>query len=149
LRSLSPLTGLIAFAAWIGAEIVLFNLVAGWVGGGMAFFLLVMKSVLGVLFVQRAVRRKIFDLLRRGPVRIDGPDAVIAWLKGFGAFLLILPGFGAGLLGLAFLTPSVQRFLAARSGVKRTSPQDIDLGPDDWRQGPEAQSPRFPRRNDP
>jgi UPF0716 family protein affecting phage T7 exclusion len=149
LRSLSPLTGLIAFAAWIAVEIILFNLVASWVGGGLAFFLLVMKSVLGVLFVQRVVRRKIFEVLRKGAVRIDGPDAVIAWLKGFGGLLLVAPGFGSGLLGLAFLTPSVQRFFAARSGVKRTAPRDIDLESADWREAPDPRAPQIPRRKEP
>jgi UPF0716 family protein affecting phage T7 exclusion len=149
MRSLSPLTGLLAFAVWIAVEIIMFNLVASWTGGGVAFFLLIMKSVLGALFVQRAVRRKLFDLLRRkGSVRIDGPDAVAAWLKGLGGALLIAPGFGTGLAGLALLTPSVQRFLAARSGVKRSQPRDIDLEAADWREGPDPSRPRFPRRDE-
>jgi UPF0716 family protein affecting phage T7 exclusion len=148
-RTLSPLTGLLAFALWVAAEIILFNLVSSWTGGGLAFFLLVMKSVLGALFVQRVVRRKLFDVLRRGSVRIDGPDAVVAWIKGLGGFLLIAPGFGAGLLGLALLKPSVQRAIAARSGVKRTSPRDIDLEARDWQEAPDPQTPRLPRRNEP
>jgi UPF0716 family protein affecting phage T7 exclusion len=148
-RTLSPLTGLLAFALWVAAEIVLFNLVASWTGGGLAFFLLVMKSVLGALVVQRAVRRKLFDLMRRGGVQIDGPEAVIAWIKGLGGFLLIAPGFGAGLLGLALLTPSVQRAIAARSGVKRTSPRDIDLDTGDWREARDTAAPRFPRHKEP
>ncbi len=41
-----PLPGLLVFALWIAGEIILFNLVAGWTGGGLAFFLLLMKSVL-------------------------------------------------------------------------------------------------------
>jgi UPF0716 family protein affecting phage T7 exclusion len=147
LRPLPPLAGLAAFALWIAAEIVLFNLVAGWTGGGGAFFLLIMKSALGALFVQRVVRRKLFELVRRGPVSLDGPEAFAAWVKGLGCFLLIAPGFGTGLAGLALLTPSVQRFLAARSGVKRSGPQQVDLSAEDWREAPEADKPPLlPRR---
>lgn len=141
--------GLLGFALWVAAEIILFNLVASWTGGGLAFFLLVMKSVLGALFVQRAVRRKLFDVLRRGSVRIDGPDAVMAWIKGLGGALLIAPGFGAGLLGLALLTPSVQRHIATRSGVKPSAPRDIDLAATDWREAADPRSPRLPRRDEP
>jgi UPF0716 family protein affecting phage T7 exclusion len=147
LRPLSPLVGIAAFALWIAAEILLFNLVAGWTGGGGAFFLLIMKSALGALFVQRVVRRKLFELVRRGPVALDGPEAVIAWIKGLGCFLLIAPGFGTGLAGLALLTPSVQRFLAARSGVKRSGPQEVDLSAEEWREAPESGKSRsLPRR---
>jgi UPF0716 family protein affecting phage T7 exclusion len=149
MRTRSSLTGLLAFAAWIAAEIILFNLVASWTGGGLAFFLLVMKSVLGALFVQRAVRRKLSELLLRRAVRIDGPDAVVAWIKGLGGALLIAPGFGAGLVGLALLTPSVQRFIAAKSGVTRQSPRDIDLEAADWRETPDQAQPRLPRRKSP
>jgi UPF0716 family protein affecting phage T7 exclusion len=147
-RPASPFTGLIAFAAWIAAEIMAFNLVASWTGGGMAFFLLVMKSVLGALFVRRALRRKVVDLLRRGSVTLDGPDAVRAWVKGLGGALLILPGFAAGLVGLALLTPSVQRWIAARSGVKPASPRDIDLTDSDWREVPDEPPKRLRRPGD-
>jgi UPF0716 family protein affecting phage T7 exclusion len=149
MRTRSSLTGLLAFAAWIAAEIILFNLVASWTGGGLAFFLLVMKSVLGALFVQRAVRRKLSELLLQRAVRIDGPDAVVAWIKGLGGALLIAPGFGTGLVGLALLTPSVQRFIAAKSGVTRQSPRDIDLEAADWRETPDQAQPRLPRRKSP
>jgi UPF0716 family protein affecting phage T7 exclusion len=147
-RPASPFTGLIAFAAWIAAEIMAFNLVASWTGGGLAFFLLVMKSVLGALFVQRALRRKVVDLLRRGSVTLDGPDAVKAWVKGLGGMLLILPGFTAGFVGVVLLTPSVQRWIATRSGVKPTSPREIDLGDGDWREMPDETAKRLRRPGD-
>ncbi len=107
MRPLLPLPGLLVFALWIAGEIVLFNLVAGWTGGALAFFLLVMKSVLGVVFVKRALTRKLFDMLRRGGAvyALEGAAATEAWLKGVGAALLVAPGFLTGIGGLALLTP--------------------------------------------
>jgi UPF0716 family protein affecting phage T7 exclusion len=148
LRPLSPFRGLILFAIWIAAEITLFNLVASWTGGGPAFFLLVMKSVVGALVVQQAVRRKLVELLRRGAMAVDGPDAVVASIKGLAAFLLIAPGFGAGLLSLALLSPPLQRWITARSGVKRTPPRGVDLSEAEWRETPGAAGPRLPRREE-
>ncbi len=130
-----PLPGLLVFALWIAGEIILFNLVAGWTGGGLAFFLLVMKSVLGFVFVKRALTRKLFDLLRRGGgvVALEGAAATEGWLKGLGAALLVAPGFVTGLIGLAFLTPSVRRWLVARSGAKPVNPREIQLSAEEWR----------------
>ena len=115
MRPLLPLPGWLVFALWIAGEIVAFNLVSGWTGGGLAFFLLVMKSVLGVVFVKRALSRKLFDMLRRGGAvyRLEGSAAVEAWLKGLGAALLVAPGFLTGVGGLALLTPSFRRWLVA------------------------------------
>ncbi len=145
MRPAYPFAGLIAFAAWIAAEIMAFNLVASWTGGGPAFFLLIMKSALGALFVQRTLRRKVLDLLRRGSVTLDGPDAVKAWVKGIGGLLLVLPGFAAGIIGLALLTPVLQRWIAARSGVRPASPRDIDLAEGDWREMPDEPAKRLHR----
>jgi UPF0716 family protein affecting phage T7 exclusion len=147
LRFSSPLTGLIAFAAWIAAEIFAFNLVASWTGGGIAFFLFVMKSVLGVVFVKRLVTRKILETLRRGggSLHVEGPAATEAWLKGLGGFLLIFPGFVAGLVGLALLTPSVRRWLAAR-GARRENPRDIELSAQEWREVSEPGAKRLRRK---
>jgi UPF0716 protein FxsA len=135
LRVFPPLPGLLVFALWIGAEIVVFNLVAGWVGGGFAFFLLVMKSVFGLVFIKRAVTRKLFDILRRRGAGfvLEGASATEAWLKGLGAALLAAPGFVTGLAGLALLTPSVRRWLIARSGARPVNPREIELSADEWR----------------
>jgi UPF0716 protein FxsA len=136
LRPSSPFLGLAAFAGWIALEIIAFNLVASWTGGGVAFFLLVMKSVVGALVVKRIVSRKILDVLRRGgrTVILEGREATEAWLKGLGGALLIVPGFVSGLAGLALLTPSVRRALASRGGGRAADPRDIDLDSGDWRE---------------
>lgn len=129
------LPGIVVFALWIGAEIVAFNLLSAWVGGGLAFFLLVMKSVLGLVFVKRAVARKLFDLMRRrGGIVLEGAAASEAWLKGLGGALLVAPGFVTGIAGLALLTPSFRRWLVARSGVRPVNPREIELSADEWRE---------------
>jgi UPF0716 family protein affecting phage T7 exclusion len=147
-RLSSPLIGLIAFALWIAAEIIAFNLVASWTGGGVAFFLFVMKSVLGVVFVKRLVTRKIFETLRRGggSFHIEGTAATEAWLKGLGGFLLIFPGFVAGLVGLALLTPSVRRWIARRGAARQANPRDIELSAQEWREVAEPGAKRLRRR---
>lgn len=131
-----PLPGILLFALWIGAEIIAFNLVGGWVGGGAAFFLLVMKSVLGAVFVKRALTRKLFDLLRRRSAGIvfEGAAAGEAWLKGLGGALLVAPGFLTGAAGLALLTPSFRRWLVRRAGRRPGNPREIELSSEEWRE---------------
>jgi UPF0716 protein FxsA len=146
LRRASPFYGLLAFAAWIAAEVAAFNLVASWTGGGAAFFLLVMKSVLGAFFVQRIVRRKLFSVLRQGMIVLEGADAGAAWLKAIGALLVIMPGFAAGLAGLALLAPAVQRWVVGRSAAGRRNPRDIDLGDAEWREVPDEPRKRIRRQ---
>jgi UPF0716 family protein affecting phage T7 exclusion len=141
------IAGLLLFAAWIAAEIVAFNLVSSWVGGGLAFFLLVMKSVLGAVLVKRLVSAKIVDMIRRrqGPVVLEGAGALDAFLKGIGGALLIVPGFAAGLAGLALLTPSVRRLLVRHSAGKAATPREIDLTEGDWREMPQDGAKRLRR----
>jgi UPF0716 family protein affecting phage T7 exclusion len=148
LRSFSPLPGLLAFVAWIAAEIIAFNLVASWTGGALAFFLLVMKSVLGAVFVKRAVARKLFDLLRRreGAVILEGAAASEAWFKGLGGALLIAPGFVTGAMGLALLTPSVRRVLLRRGAARMQNPRDIELRAEEWRELSGGSTKRLRRR---
>jgi UPF0716 family protein affecting phage T7 exclusion len=148
LRPASPLFGLIVFAAWIAAEIMAFNLVASWTGGSLAFFLFIMKTVLGTLFVTRVIRQKLFSLLKRGGggIVLDGTKATETWLKGLGAFLIIIPGFLAGVFGLALLTPSVRRWFVRRSGARAQNPREIDLSAQDWKEVPDASAKRIRRR---
>jgi UPF0716 family protein affecting phage T7 exclusion len=150
-RPVSPLFGLIAFAAWIAAEIMAFNLVASWTGGGLAFFLFIMKTVLGTIFVTRVIRQKLFSLLKRGGggIVLDGTRATETWLKGLGAVLIIIPGFLAGVFGLALLTPSVRRWFVGRSGVRKQNPREIDLTAQDWKEVPDGSAKRIRRRKTP
>jgi UPF0716 family protein affecting phage T7 exclusion len=148
LRRFPPFFGLLAFAAWIAIEILVFNLVAGWTGGGLAFFLLVMKSVLGAMFVSRVVKQKLVNILKRGggAIVLDGSDAAEAWLKGLGALLLIVPGFFAGVAGLALLNPSFRRLIMGRNARRVQNPREIELPAQDWREIPEGAPKRIRRR---
>jgi UPF0716 family protein affecting phage T7 exclusion len=148
LRRFPPFFGLLAFAAWIAMEIVVFNLVAGWTGGGVAFFLLVMKSVLGAIFVSRVVKQKLFNILRRGGgvIVLDGSAAAEAWLKGLGAFLLIAPGFFAGVAGLALLNRTFRRLIMGRNAGRAENPREIELPAQDWQEIPEGTPKRIRRR---
>lgn len=136
LRPASPFAGLLAIAGWIAVEILAFNLVASVTGGGVAFFLLVMKSVLGMIFVQRAVRQKLFSMLREGAVVIEGGSAARAFARAMGGFLLIVPGFAAGLAGLVLMAPPVLDWIGKRAAARDRNPRDIDLGSGDWREVP-------------
>ena len=148
MRRFPPFSGLLLFALWIAIEIVVFNLVAGWTGGGIAFFLLVMKSVFGAMFVTRVVKQKLFDILRRGDgvIVLDGSAAAEAWLKGMGAFLLIAPGFFAGVTGLALLNPSFRRLIMGRNAGRASNPREIELAARDWQEIPEGTPKRIRRR---
>ncbi|MCA3563531.1 MAG: FxsA family protein [Methylocystis sp.] len=148
MRRFPPFSGLLLFAAWIAIEITVFNLVAGWAGGGIAFFLLVMKSVLGAMFVSRVVKQKLFTILRRGggAFVLDGSAAAEAWLKGLGALLLIAPGFFAGVVGLALLNPSFRRLLMGRSAGRPRNPREIELPAEEWRDISEGTPKRIRRR---
>jgi UPF0716 family protein affecting phage T7 exclusion len=143
------LTSLILICAWIAAEMSIFNLVAGWTGGLMAFLLFVLKSVAGFAFVGQLVRRKMASMGNIQIVALDPSKISAATLKIIGAILLVMPGFLAGVIGLAFLTPSVRSILAARQSKKHNDPRDIELQADDWREIPPEPVNRIRRRKNP
>jgi UPF0716 family protein affecting phage T7 exclusion len=110
-----------------------------------------MKMVVGTIFVTRVIRQKLFSLLRKGQggIVLDGRAATEAWLKGLGGFLLVIPGFAAGVAGLALLTPSVRRWFLRRSASRRPNPREIDLSARDWTEVPDASAKRIRRRKPP
>jgi UPF0716 family protein affecting phage T7 exclusion len=133
LRHRLPL-GLLGFLLWVALEIFLFQLVAVRLGGALTTFLFIAKPVLGALFLGARLKR----LLGRGQsvfrVEFGDREAVEALLAALGGLLLVAPGFGAGLAGLALLNGSVRRALAARMAGPLRDPRDIDLDPADWRE---------------
>jgi UPF0716 family protein affecting phage T7 exclusion len=74
-------------------------------------------------------------------MELDDAAASDAMLAALGAFLLVIPGFAAGLAGLALFSPSVRQALARRFGRKRQGPKAFDLEPGDWRET-SARAPR-------
>ncbi|MGL5117103.1 MAG: FxsA family protein [Beijerinckiaceae bacterium] len=110
-----------------------FHLVAGWTGGLLAFLLFVLKSVAGFAFVGRLVRHKLKGLAGFRIVSLEGRAATEAGLKVLGAILLVVPGFLAGLVGLALLTPSFRGAWLRRTARRTPGPREIDLTSGDWR----------------
>ncbi|MFM9974810.1 MAG: FxsA family protein [Beijerinckiaceae bacterium] len=149
MRRYPLLTILLIVTAWIAVEITVFNLVAGWTGGLMAFLLFILKSVLGFSFVGQLIKRKLMNM---GGVRVASVDPSVlrnAPLKVVGAVLLVIPGFLAGIIGLALLTPSIQTLLGARRKRAMQNPQEIDLPSNDWREMPDEPVKRIRRRKKP
>jgi UPF0716 family protein affecting phage T7 exclusion len=143
------LTILFLLFGWMIAEISIFNLVAGWTGGLMAFLLFMLKSVAGFAFVGQLVRRKMQDMSNIRVVALDPTQMSAATLKILGAVLIIIPGFLAGIIGLALLTPSVRNLFAAGQKRKYANPRDIDLQSEDWREIPPETTKRIRRKKTP
>lgn len=133
LRRRLPL-GLIGFLLWVALEIALFQLVASQLGGAITTFLFIAKPVLGALFLGSRLKR----LLRQGSgafrLELGDRQAVEALLLALGGVLLVVPGFGAGLAGLALLNRSIRQGLAAKMARPSAGPREIDLDPDDWQE---------------
>jgi UPF0716 family protein affecting phage T7 exclusion len=145
MRRFSFLTGLIIITVWIAVEIIVFNLVAGWTGGLVAFLLFVLKSVVGFFFVSQMLRRKMMNLSGFRIVSLEGSAATATSLKIIGSLLLVIPGFLAGVVGLALLTPSMRTLIAGRMARKVENPRDFDLKADDWQEISESPSKRIRR----
>jgi UPF0716 family protein affecting phage T7 exclusion len=143
---LSPLVLLITIVGWIAAEMFAFHLVAGWTGGLLAFLLFVLKSVAGFAFVGQLIRQKLKGLSGFRIVSLEGTAATEASLKVLGAVLLVIPGFLAGLTGLALLTPSFRSALLGRARRRQRGPRDIELMEGDWRDTTPSRR-RIRRRN--
>jgi UPF0716 family protein affecting phage T7 exclusion len=145
MRRFPFLTGLVIITVWIAVEITAFNLVAGWTGGLMAFLLFVLKSVAGFFFVGQLLRRKMMNLSGFRSVSLDGAAATTTSLKIIGALLLVIPGFLAGVVGLALLTPSIRALIVGRMARKVENPRDFDLKAGDWKEISESPPKRIRR----
>jgi UPF0716 protein FxsA len=100
------LAGLLALA-----EIVVFVLVAGWIGAGWTVLAALATSVLGWALLARQGTRALTELRdrareRRAPGRALGDAGLIA----VGGLLMVLPGFIGDVVGLLCLLPPT-RFL--------------------------------------
>jgi UPF0716 family protein affecting phage T7 exclusion len=122
-----------------------FNLIAGWTGGLMAFLLFIAKSLAGFFFVGQLLRRKMMNLSGLRSVSLDGAAATATSLKILGSFLLVIPGFLAGVIGIALLTPSIRRLITDRVSRKGENTRNFDLKADDWQEIPEIPAKRIRR----
>lgn len=103
----------LAFVLGLVAEIVVFVLVAHWIGFGLALLAVIATSLLGGLLAKhegtRAWRR--FRAVTEAGER-PGPQLTRSLVGLLAAVLLFIPGFITDVIGLALLLPPV-RALAA------------------------------------
>lgn len=111
-RRLRIIAGLFALA-----EIVLFVLVAQWIGVGATILLTLATSALGWYLLARQGVRALDELRRRAQTRqVPGRELGDAGLVALGGLLMVLPGFLGDLIGLLCLLPFTRRPLRALLG---------------------------------
>lgn len=117
-RRLRLLVGL-----WALAEVVVFVLVAGWIGLGWTILAAMATTALGLVLIARQGRQALTDLRDRARTGQGAGRALgDAGLVGVGGLLMVLPGFLGDLLGLMCLLPGtrgVVRAVLARSVAGR------------------------------
>ncbi|QXG76109.1 FxsA family protein [Modestobacter sp. L9-4] len=88
------------------AEVVVYVLVASWIGLGATLLLTLVTSALGALLLARQGRAALGELrLRAEEHRAPGRALGDAGLVALGGLLMVLPGFVGDLLGLLCLLP--------------------------------------------
>ena len=117
-RRLRIMAGLLALA-----ELVVFVLVAGWIGIGWTILATLGTSAVGAALLARQGTRALGELRERARTRQDPGRALgDAGLVAVGGLLMLLPGFLGDLVGLLCLLPGTRalpRVLLARSVVRR------------------------------
>ncbi len=108
-RRLRLLAGL-----WVLAEVLVFVLVASWIGLGWTILAALATSTLGWVLVARQGVRALTDLresarTRQGAGRALGDAGLVA----VGGLLMVLPGFLGDLLGLLCLLPGTRGVVRA------------------------------------
>jgi UPF0716 protein FxsA len=91
------------------AEIVVFVLVAGWIGLGWTILAMLATSALGVVLLGRQGMKALADLRERAlSHRSAGRELGDAGLVAVGGLLMVLPGFLGDLVGLLCLLPGTR-----------------------------------------
>ena len=91
------------------AELVVFVLVAGWVGIGWTILATLATSALGCLLLARQGTRALAELRERARSRQPaGRELGDAGLVAVGGLLMLLPGFLGDLVGLLCLLPGTR-----------------------------------------
>lgn len=130
-----------AVLAWLAGELVAFLLLVRVIGLGGTILLGLATTVLGIVLLRRVGLDTVRGLRRAAASqgRLQGEALPDGLLAGFGALLLIVPGFLANAAGLALSAPSMRGHLLRRFGAAggrvpgRPARVDvIDLAPGDW-----------------
>jgi UPF0716 protein FxsA len=91
------------------AELVVFVLVAQWIGVGWTILATLATSVLGCILLARQGTRALADLRERARTRRSpGTELGNAGLVAAGGLLMVLPGFIGDLVGLLCLLPGTR-----------------------------------------
>jgi UPF0716 protein FxsA len=108
-RRLRTVVGLTALA-----ELVVFVLVAAWIGLGWTIVATLVTSVLGWVLLASQGRRTLADLRQRARSReAAGRELGDAGLVAVGGLLMVLPGFLGDLVGLLCLLPGTRGLVRA------------------------------------
>jgi UPF0716 protein FxsA len=111
-RRLRVIAGLLALA-----ELVVFILVAQWIGVGLTILATLATSALGWTLLARQGMRAVADLRERARTRqAPGKELGDAGLVALGGLLMVLPGFVGDLIGLLCLMPGTRRPIRALLG---------------------------------
>jgi UPF0716 protein FxsA len=107
----------VALGLFALAEVVVFVLVANWIGVGATILLTILTSALGWALVARQGVRALGELRDRARTRQPaGRELGDAGLVATGGALMLLPGFIGDVLGLLCLLPITRRPLRALLG---------------------------------
>jgi UPF0716 protein FxsA len=102
------------------AELVVFILVAGWIGVGWTILAVLATSALGAVLLGRQGTRALREVRERSRSRPPaGRELGNAALAAIGALLLLLPGFLGDLVGLLCLLPGSRDLI--RLAILRTA----------------------------
>ena len=137
--------GVIALIGWLTLEAALLHLIAARIGWGLTIAIMSIKGGLGLLLVGFLALRGLSGLSER--LRNKQGGTVFGIKTGFSvasAVLITIPGLVPTLLGIAVLSPSLQKALIRRFKGKTPpeNPRDIDLDREEWR---EVRRKRLPR----
>jgi len=117
----------LAFVLGLAAEIVVFVLVANWIGFGWALLAVIATSVLGGVLGKREGTRawRRFRAVTEAGER-PGPHLTRSLVGLLAAVLLFIPGFITDAIGLALLLPPARALAAA--GVTNVATRRLGSG---------------------
>lgn len=100
------------------AEVVVFVLVAGWIGAGATVLLALATSALGWVLLARQGTKALADLRESARTRRAGAGRELgdAGLVAAGGVLMMLPGFLTDVVGLLCLLPGTRSLVRAVLG---------------------------------
>ena len=109
------------------AELVVFVLVAQWIGVGWTILATLATSVLGWMLLARQGTRALAELRERARTRRSpGAELGDAGLVAAGGLLMVLPGFIGDVIGLLCLIPGTRNLV--RGGLTRLVAARLPVG---------------------